>query len=259
MNEKTLQLLEFDAIRSDVAALSLSEEAGSIILGEKPRLNREEAEHLKSLVEAVHERLVSLGGESRASLPGIAHLFSKLEVEGMVLEADEAYALGIFIERAEAFRQWLLKPLPQKSHTKDLSQRHGGTKGSAEFESCAQNSVSPCLREMNQEANSLPKTILVKAGEPPPLSASERREQEKQRQSIIRRLQRQETEILKALEELENEKVRLEGELARPEVYSSGENTKAIKLKLDENAAALEAKSREWEARAEELEKARKE
>ena len=103
----------------------------------------------------------------------------------------------------------------------------------------------------------LPKTILVKAGEPVPLGSAERRELEKQRQTLIRRLERRENEILKELEELETEKTRLEGDLARPEVYSSGEKARVIKLKLDETAAVLEAKSREWEERAEELEKAR--
>ena len=122
--------------------------------------------------------------------------------------------------------------------------------------------------------DALPKTILIKAGEQPPLSATGlstspgtggslgevsrvRREQEKQRQTIIRRLERQEAEILKELEKLETEKARLEGELVRPEVYSSGEKARAIKLKLDENTTALEAKSREWESRAQELENAR--
>jgi len=89
------------------------------------------------------------------------------------------------------------------------------------------------------------------------LSASERREQEKQRQALVRRLERQEAETLKSMEELEAEKVRLEGELARPEVYSSGEKARAVKLKLDESLVALEVKSREWEAIAEELEKVR--
>jgi len=107
------------------------------------------------------------------------------------------------------------------------------------------------------ETMALPKSILVKAGEQTLLSAAERREQEKQRQSLIRRLERQENEILKELEEMETEKRRLEGELARPEVYSSGEKAKAIKLKLDESAAALELKTREWEAKAEEMEKAK--
>ncbi|MCL2373918.1 MAG: endonuclease MutS2 [Treponema sp.] len=112
MNEKTLQLLEFDFIRHDVAALALSEEAGKIILSDEPRLNREETEKLKSLVEAAAQRLVSLGGEARDSLPGIGHLFQKLEVEGVSLEIDEVYAIGIFVERAEAFKQWLMKPMP---------------------------------------------------------------------------------------------------------------------------------------------------
>jgi ATP-binding cassette subfamily F protein 3 len=103
----------------------------------------------------------------------------------------------------------------------------------------------------------LPNVVLIKAGTGPVLSASERREQEKQRQAVIRRLERQEAEIVKSLEDLSAEKKRLETDLARPENYSSGEKAKAIKLRLDENAAALEAKSHEWEAKAEELEAAR--
>jgi ATP-binding cassette subfamily F protein 3 len=100
--------------------------------------------------------------------------------------------------------------------------------------------------------------ILIKAGSPVPKelqSAGERREKEKQRQAIIRRLERQEEEILKDLERLEAEKKRLEEELARPEVYSSGEKARSVKLKFDEAATALEAKTHEWEATAEELEK----
>ena len=110
MNEKTLKLLEFDAIRSGVAALALSEEAGRIVLTEEPMQDREETIKLKSLVLAVTERMSSSGGEKRDSLPDIKTLLAKLEVEGAVLETDEAYAIGVFIERAEALRQWLLKP-----------------------------------------------------------------------------------------------------------------------------------------------------
>jgi len=104
----------------------------------------------------------------------------------------------------------------------------------------------------------LPKVILVKAGDEKPLSAAERREQEKQRQALVRRLERQEAEMLSAMEELETEKKRLEEELGKPEVYSSGEKARAVKLTLDETAAALEAKSKEWEGIAGELEMARK-
>jgi ATP-binding cassette subfamily F protein 3 len=91
------------------------------------------------------------------------------------------------------------------------------------------------------------------AGGEASLSPIGRREQEKQRQTHIRRLERQEAEILKVMEKLEAEKAKLETELSRPEVYSSGEKAKAVKQKLDECSAALEAKSLEWEPIAEEL------
>ena len=103
----------------------------------------------------------------------------------------------------------------------------------------------------------LPKTILIKAADQAAPSAAERREMEKARQTVIRRLQRQEAEILKSMEELEKEKQKLETRLVQPDVYSDGEKARAVKQKLDEASAALEAKTREWELKAEELEKAK--
>ena len=116
MNEKTLKLLEFDTIRNDVAACALSAEAAAIILNDNPCLNKTETEKLKSLVTAVTERMETSDREGRPScrenLPETGQLFPKLGVEGAVLETDEVYALGIFIKRAEAFKQWLIhKPL----------------------------------------------------------------------------------------------------------------------------------------------------
>jgi len=107
-------------------------------------------------------------------------------------------------------------------------------------------------------AEPLPKVILVKAGGEKPLSAAERREQEKQKQALMRRLERQEAETLSAMEKLETEKKQFEEKLGKPEVYSSGEKARAVKLALDETTATLEAKSKEWESIAAELERARK-
>jgi ATP-binding cassette subfamily F protein 3 len=101
-----------------------------------------------------------------------------------------------------------------------------------------------------------PQVILIKAGQERPMTAGERRETEKQKQALIRRLQRQEDEILKALAALEAEKAALETELAQPAVYSNGEKARATKARLDKATAEAEAKSREWEAAAEELERA---
>jgi ATP-binding cassette subfamily F protein 3 len=89
------------------------------------------------------------------------------------------------------------------------------------------------------------------------IKASQRREAEKQRQTIIRRLERQEAEILAALEELEAEKARLETELSRPEVYSSGEKARAVQAKLKAAGEAISEKTGEWEGKARELERER--
>ena len=110
MNEKTLKLLEFDLIRSEIGSLALSSEAEDIILSDKPRLDPSEVEKLKAMVSSVMERMLLLGGEKRDGLPAIARILPKLEVKGTVLELDEAYALGVFINQAETLKQWLLKP-----------------------------------------------------------------------------------------------------------------------------------------------------
>jgi ATP-binding cassette subfamily F protein 3 len=98
-----------------------------------------------------------------------------------------------------------------------------------------------------------PQVILIKAGQERPLTAGERREQEKRKQALIRRLKRREEEILKALENLEAEKDRLEGELAMPEVYRNGEKARTVQARLEILAAAIETKTREWEETAGEL------
>ena len=114
MNDKTLKLLEFDKIRAAAAALAMSEEAGRIILEEEILRDREEVKKLKNLAAAIQDRIIFSEGENPESLPDISSILKKLEVEGTVLETDEVYALGIFIIRAEAFRQWLLKPFREE-------------------------------------------------------------------------------------------------------------------------------------------------
>jgi ATP-binding cassette subfamily F protein 3 len=95
------------------------------------------------------------------------------------------------------------------------------------------------------------------APEMPPKTAKEQREAEKQKQTVLRRIRREEADILEALEALEAEKTALETELAQPEVYSNAEKARSVKARLDRLNAEAEGKSREWEAKAEELEKAK--
>jgi ATP-binding cassette subfamily F protein 3 len=118
----------------------------------------------------------------------------------------------------------------------------------------------PDLRpDLQQDPQSDPRLGLQQGLRPVILiKASQRREAEKQRQTLIRRLERQEAEILGALEELEAEKARLEAELSRPEVYSSGEKARAVQAKLRAAAAAIDEKNGEWELKARELEQERR-
>ena len=81
------------------------------------------------------------------------------------------------------------------------------------------------------------------------------RVEEKQRQTIIRRLRREEEAILGELESLEKEKAHLETDLSRPDIYSSAEKAGHVKRKLDEITQVLEEKNKDWEVKAAELER----
>ncbi|MDR3130987.1 MAG: Smr/MutS family protein [Treponema sp.] len=110
MNEKTLKLLEFDAIRDRVASCALSGEAAALIATDLPLREPPAVQELKRRVSLVLDRLNSGDEEPRGSLPDIAGVLAKLGAEGAVLEQDEVYALGVFVERGEAFRKWLCPP-----------------------------------------------------------------------------------------------------------------------------------------------------
>jgi ATP-binding cassette subfamily F protein 3 len=118
---------------------------------------------------------------------------------------------------------------------------------------------SPDTPDLQEKApvGTSPRAILIKAGQAGPQSAAERREEEKRKQTLIRRLARQEAEILEELETLEAEKTDLEGELARPEVYSTGEKARAVQSGIRKLAARIDEKTREWEEKVAELTRSR--
>ncbi|GHV89065.1 hypothetical protein AGMMS50267_14250 [Spirochaetia bacterium] len=107
MNDKTLSLLEFDAIRSAVAACALSAEAGRRIAEALPFTGKRPVAELKALVSRILDRINSGDEEPQGSIPDIAAILPKLDVAGASLEQDEAYALGIFIDRGGAITMWL--------------------------------------------------------------------------------------------------------------------------------------------------------
>ncbi|MDR3114032.1 MAG: endonuclease MutS2 [Treponema sp.] len=122
MHEKTLKLLEFDVIRQRVAQGALNEEAARRILGEGPAWDPQEAGTLKRLVAAVWDRITSGDPPPQDPLPDISFVLPKLGVPGTSLALDEAYALGVFIGRGEAFKQWLLPGCPEDGAVREPEQ-----------------------------------------------------------------------------------------------------------------------------------------
>ena len=112
MTEKTFRLLEFDTIKKRVAECALSAEAAKIILDDVPRAEAEETEELKSQVKEILFLMRESTNEKRETFPEVGFLFPKLETEGAVLDIDEVYALGIFINRSENLIRWLGNKFP---------------------------------------------------------------------------------------------------------------------------------------------------
>jgi DNA mismatch repair protein MutS2 len=107
MNEKTIRILEFDAIRARVADCALSEEAKTGLLSEMPLVEEAAIRERKRVVAEIAARMRSGDEEKQESLPDIGFLLPKLAVEGAALEIDEAFALGLFVERGQTLKRWL--------------------------------------------------------------------------------------------------------------------------------------------------------
>ncbi|GHV78848.1 endonuclease MutS2 [Spirochaetia bacterium] len=109
MNDKVIQLLEFPAVLSRAASCALSEEASAQIRETHPLTDPLLAAQSKARVQAALDRLNSGDEEPRGTLPSIGMILPKLTVEGASLELEEAYALGLFVERGEGLKGWLAK------------------------------------------------------------------------------------------------------------------------------------------------------
>ena len=107
--EKTQTLLEYPQIMEKVASYALSEEASVIIKGAKPVYDRHKALETKKIVRTIYTRIKTTNNEPRSWLPSIGFLIPKIETIGTVLDLDEAFAIGLFIERAAELVNWLKK------------------------------------------------------------------------------------------------------------------------------------------------------
>jgi DNA mismatch repair protein MutS2 len=109
MTEKILHQLEFSTVLSRAAACSVSEEAALRIRETRPLTDPLLVAGLKAQVQFALDRINSGDEEPQGALPGIGVILPKLKVEGTSLELEEAYALGIFVDRGEGLKRWLAK------------------------------------------------------------------------------------------------------------------------------------------------------
>ncbi|GHT82160.1 endonuclease MutS2 [Spirochaetia bacterium] len=109
MNDKVIQLLEFPAVLSRAAACSVSEEAAALIREACPLSDPRLVAGRKAQVREALDRLNSGDEEPQGALPSIGIILPKLKVEGAGLELEEAYALGLFVERGKGLKNWLTK------------------------------------------------------------------------------------------------------------------------------------------------------
>jgi DNA mismatch repair protein MutS2 len=105
--EKTLRLLDYGEIMRAAAERAQSEEAAAELRVEQPRFDPAGAGELKALVSAVLDRINAGSAEPQGRLPAIGPVLPKLAAEGACLGLEEAWALGLFIDRGEALKTWL--------------------------------------------------------------------------------------------------------------------------------------------------------
>jgi len=107
----------------------------------------------------------------------------------------------------------------------------------------------------------LQRPALPQAAAPPlpePSESQTDREQNKRRQSLVRRLEREEAALLDRLAELESQHGSLSEALSRPEIYSDGEKARSVQADLKANEEAQSDLQTLWETTAQELDDARK-
>jgi DNA mismatch repair protein MutS2 len=107
VNERTFRLLDYGEILARLARCALSDEAAAQIREERPLCTPGEVETLKGRVAVILALMKGGTEEQRERLPALAGIFPKLAVEEASLELEDAYALGVFVERGERFMSWL--------------------------------------------------------------------------------------------------------------------------------------------------------
>ncbi len=106
MEQRYCDLLEFSGIRETIAANALCADTAGQIRQEGFSGSVEELEALRERVRYVCTLFDQGGDKPAQELPAIAFLFDRLGTEGIALAQDEVFAIGLFLRRSAALRDW---------------------------------------------------------------------------------------------------------------------------------------------------------
>ncbi len=107
MNEHALRLLDFSRIREDLAGYCLSEEGRAATLEAGPLVERSEVASLKSASASLAAALSGDRALPELAFPPIEGAARAIAKEGMSLEIEELYALGLWADSYRSFLAWL--------------------------------------------------------------------------------------------------------------------------------------------------------
>ena len=115
MDERTLQLLEFDRIRGAVADLCVSPQGAALAAGQPVETDGGRVAERLGMAAALRRAVEAAAGLPSFDFPGVEGALASLAKQGASLDGEELAALGRSILSSLKLRRYVLKALPDGS------------------------------------------------------------------------------------------------------------------------------------------------
>jgi DNA mismatch repair protein MutS2 len=112
MDERTLQLLEFDRVRDEVAGLCVSPQGAALVAEQPVETDGQRVAERLSMASALRSAMAYAPGLPSFDFPGVEGALASLAKQGASLDGEELAALGRSILSSLKLRRYVLKALP---------------------------------------------------------------------------------------------------------------------------------------------------
>lgn len=112
MDERTLQLLEFDRIRGEVADLCVSPQGAALVAGQAVETDGDRVAERLAMAAALHRAVETAAALPSFDFPGVDGALASLAKQGASLDGEELAAVGRSILSSLKLRRYVLKALP---------------------------------------------------------------------------------------------------------------------------------------------------